>query len=73
MTAEWVRELLTRGRAGAHLFFTTADARATYDELTAKGVEITQEPAEQAYGIDFSLRDPFGNHIRVAQLPATNG
>jgi catechol 2,3-dioxygenase-like lactoylglutathione lyase family enzyme len=72
-TAERVRELLTSGRAGGHLFFTTADVRATYDELTAKGVEITQEPAEQAYGIDFGLRDPFGNHIRVAQLRATNG
>jgi catechol 2,3-dioxygenase-like lactoylglutathione lyase family enzyme len=23
---------------------------------------------KQSYGIDFGLRDPFGNHIRVAQL-----
>jgi len=68
-TAEEVRSLLTKGRTGGHLFFSTPDARKTYEELQAKGgVEFTQEPTEQPYGIDFGLRDPFGNHIRVAQL-----
>jgi len=68
-TADEVRSLLTKGRTGGHLFFTTLDARKTYDELKAKGgVEFTQEPTEQPYGIDFGLRDPFGNHIRVAQM-----
>ena len=60
--------LLTKGMSGGQLFFTTGDARTTYAELRARGVEVTQEPAEQPYGIDFGLRDPFGNHIRVAQL-----
>jgi hypothetical protein len=36
--------------------------------LLAKGVEFTQEPVEQPYGIDVGLRDPFGNHIRIVQL-----
>jgi len=67
-TADEVRALLTKGRAGGHLFFTTADCQASYEELRAKGVEFTQEPTEQPYGIDFGLRDPFGNHIRVAQM-----
>ena len=67
-TADEVRSLLTKGRAGGHLFFTTSDCRKTYEELNAKGVEFTQEPTEQPYGIDFGLRDPFGNHIRVAQM-----
>ncbi len=67
-TADEVRLLLTKGRTGGHLFFTTDDAHKAYDELRAKGVEFTQEPTEQPYGIDFGLRDPFGNHIRVAQL-----
>jgi catechol 2,3-dioxygenase-like lactoylglutathione lyase family enzyme len=67
-TADEVRALLTKGRTGGHLFFTTADAHTTYEELRAKGVEFTQEPTEQPYGIDFGLRDPFGNHIRVAQM-----
>lgn len=26
--------------------------------------------AEQPYGIDVGLRDPFGNHIRIVQLKA---
>lgn len=38
--------------------------------LLAKGVEFTQEPVEQPYGIDVGLRDPFGNHIRIVQLKA---
>lgn len=67
-TAAEVRALLTKGRTGGHLFFRTDDVQATYDDLKAKGVEFTQEPTEQPYGIDFGLRDPFGNHIRVAQM-----
>jgi catechol 2,3-dioxygenase-like lactoylglutathione lyase family enzyme len=67
-TAEQVRELLTKGAAGGHLFFGTDDARRTYQELVDRGVEMTDEPTERPYGIDFGLRDPFGNHIRVAQL-----
>jgi catechol 2,3-dioxygenase-like lactoylglutathione lyase family enzyme len=70
-TVDAVRDLLTKGRTGGNLFFTTSDCRATYDELAAKGVEFTQEPTEQPYGVDFGMRDPFGNHIRVAQLAPT--
>jgi catechol 2,3-dioxygenase-like lactoylglutathione lyase family enzyme len=66
-TAEQVRELITKGAIGGHLFFTTDDCRRSYDELVAKGVEFTQEPVEQPYGIDCGLRDPFGNHIRFSQ------
>jgi catechol 2,3-dioxygenase-like lactoylglutathione lyase family enzyme len=67
-TADQVREMLTKGAAGGHLFFTTDDARKTYQELADRGVEMTDEPSERPYGIDFGLRDPFGNHIRIAQL-----
>jgi len=67
-TAAQVRDLLSKGRTGGHLFFVTRDAHESYRELSAKGVEITQGPTEQPYGIDFGPRDPFGNHIRVAQL-----
>jgi catechol 2,3-dioxygenase-like lactoylglutathione lyase family enzyme len=66
-TAEVVRELVTKGASGGWIGFMTDDARATYEELLAKGVEVTQEPTEQSYGIDFGLRDPFGNAIRVLQ------
>jgi catechol 2,3-dioxygenase-like lactoylglutathione lyase family enzyme len=69
-TAERVRELLTKGAAGGWLMLTTEDARATYEQLKVKGVEFTSEPTEQPYGIDFGLRDPFGNHLRVGQMTA---
>ena len=66
-TADQVRELLSKGASGGHLFFTVDDARKTYDDLVAKGVEVTQEPTEQPYGIDFGIRDPFGNSLRFSQ------
>ena len=67
-TADQIRDLVTKGRSGGHLFFTSKDAHKAYDDLRKKGVEFSQELTEQAYGIDFGLRDPFGNHIRIAQM-----
>ena len=69
-TAEHVRELVTKGAGGGWIGFNTDDCRKTYEELLAQGIEFTQEPTEQPYGIDCGLRDPFGNAIRILQ-PAT--
>ena len=66
-TAEQVRELVTKGATGFAIGFRTDDARKTYEELKAKGVEFTDEPTERDYGVDCGLRDPFGNHIRIGQ------
>jgi catechol 2,3-dioxygenase-like lactoylglutathione lyase family enzyme len=66
-TAEQVRELITKGAGGGGLIFTTDDCRATYDDLRAKGVEFSEEPTEQSYGVDCALRDPFGNQMRITQ------
>ena len=66
--AAQVRELITKGASGFTVGFTTADCRKTYETLKARDVEVTQEPTEHFYGIDFGLRDPFGNHIRIVQL-----
>ena len=66
-TAETVRELVAKGATAGWIGFSTDDARATYEDLLAKGVEMTQEPTQQAYGIDFGLRDPFGNAVRILQ------
>ena len=71
-TAERLRELVTKGAAG-WIGFNTDDCRKTYGELMAQGVEFTQEPVEQAYGIDCALRDPFGNAIRIVQPTTMNG
>jgi predicted enzyme related to lactoylglutathione lyase len=69
-TGRQVRELVAKGASGFAIGFTTSDCRKTYESLRAKGVEFTQEPVEQPYGIDCGLRDPFGNHIRIVQLKA---
>ena len=66
-SAGQVRELITKGASGFTVGFTTPDCRKTYETLVARGVEITQEPVEQAYGVDIGIRDPFGNHIRIVQ------
>lgn len=65
-TAAQVRDLLTKGALGG-LFLTTDDCHGTYKRLKDAGVEFTEEPTEQPYGIDCALRDPFGNHIRISQ------
>ncbi|MGH3657219.1 MAG: VOC family protein [Micromonosporaceae bacterium] len=66
-SAAQVRDLLTKGALGLACVLTTDDCRRTYDELKAKGVEFSEEPTEQPYGVDCALRDPFGNHIRITQ------
>jgi catechol 2,3-dioxygenase-like lactoylglutathione lyase family enzyme len=69
-TAEVVREVVTKGSGGGWIGFDTDDCKATYEKLSAKGVEFTQEPIERDYGTDCGLRDPFGNAIRIVQQPA---
>jgi catechol 2,3-dioxygenase-like lactoylglutathione lyase family enzyme len=68
-TAETIREMVTKGASAGTLFFNTDDAYAAHAELKAKNVELAEEPTTQSYGIDFGFRDPFGNHIRIAQRP----
>jgi catechol 2,3-dioxygenase-like lactoylglutathione lyase family enzyme len=67
-TAAQVRELLTKGAVAGSLFLTTADAYGTFDTLKGRGVEVTDEPSPKPYGIDFGIRDPFGNAIRIGQM-----
>jgi catechol 2,3-dioxygenase-like lactoylglutathione lyase family enzyme len=63
---EQAREVLSHGVLPG-LIFRVDDAQATYDELKSRGVEMTQEPVEQFYGIDAAFRDPTGNSIRFTQ------
>jgi catechol 2,3-dioxygenase-like lactoylglutathione lyase family enzyme len=65
-TRAQIHALLAKGASGG-LFFTTDDVRGTYEELKGRGVEFTQEPTEQPYGLDAGLRDPSGNHFRMMQ------
>jgi predicted enzyme related to lactoylglutathione lyase len=66
-TAVQVREVLSKGFAGT-IFLGTDDCQASYEELSARGVEFIDKPFEQPYGIDASFRDPFGNHFRLTQV-----
>jgi predicted enzyme related to lactoylglutathione lyase len=66
-TAEQIRDLMAKGFAGT-VFLTTDDCQASYEELSARGVEFTEPPQEYPYGIDSGFRDPSGNAIRLTQL-----
>jgi len=65
-TRQKILDLLSRGASGG-LFFTTDDAQQSYEELKGRGVEFTQEPTEQPYGVDAGFRDPSGNQFRMVQ------
>ena len=67
-TRQQIQQLLAKGASGG-LFFATGDLQKTYEELKSQGVEITQEPTEQPYGLDAGFRDASGNHFRVMQPP----
>jgi catechol 2,3-dioxygenase-like lactoylglutathione lyase family enzyme len=66
-TADQVRTLMAKGFAGT-IFLTTDDVRAAYQELSARGVEFTDQPEERPYGIDSGFRDPSGNSFRLTQV-----
>jgi predicted enzyme related to lactoylglutathione lyase len=65
-TRKQIQELMAKGASGG-LFFATEDCQATYEELNGRGVEFTQPPTKQPYGIDAGFRDQSGNHFRMAQ------
>lgn len=67
-TAAAARDLLTRGAMGGSLFLSTDDAETTFQVLSGRGVDVTDDPTPRPYGIDFGIRDPFGNAIRIGQL-----
>ena len=66
-TADEVGKLMSKGFAGT-VFLTTDDCQASYEELAARGVELTETPEERPYGIDCGFRDPSGNSLRLTQV-----
>jgi catechol 2,3-dioxygenase-like lactoylglutathione lyase family enzyme len=62
-----ILEMMAKGTY-ASLMLATADLDGVFDRLQAKGVEIVQEPTEQAWGSrDCAVRDPAGNLIRIQE------
>ena len=67
-TAEQARALLSKGAAGGWVALSVDDAHAAFDRLRAAGVDFTDEISEKDYGVDFGVRDPFGNRIRIGTI-----
>jgi catechol 2,3-dioxygenase-like lactoylglutathione lyase family enzyme len=66
-TAAQLRELISKG-AMSGVVFVTDDVRGLYETLKKRGVtDFIQEPADNFYGTDMAVRDPFGNSIRILQ------
>jgi catechol 2,3-dioxygenase-like lactoylglutathione lyase family enzyme len=64
--AEQIRSLVAKGHMAIGVLG-TKDCRRTYEELSARGVEFTQEPNETFYGVDAAFRDNSGNLWRLTQ------
>jgi predicted enzyme related to lactoylglutathione lyase len=71
-TAEEVRTLMAKGFAGT-IFLNTDDCQASYEELSARGIEFVDRPEPRPYGIDSAFRDPSGNNVRLIQPPDVTG
>ena len=65
-SAKKIRSLIEDGAFGVGVF-ETADCRKTYEELVIKGVEFTQPPTEQFYGIEAMGKDNSGNWFSLTQ------
>ena len=64
--AAFVRDQLGKGAMGG-LGLQVDDCRATYEELSAKGVEFLQEPADRPYGVEAIIRDNSGNWLVLVE------
>ncbi|GAA5164853.1 glyoxalase [Ornithinimicrobium tianjinense] len=62
-----IAEMMAKGTfAGINL--AAADLDAAFERVQASGVDVVQEPMDQAWGArDFAVRDPAGNSVRVSQ------
>ena len=65
-TGAQIRALVAKGAIGGGVW-ETDDCKATYDELSARGVQFLQEPAERPYGIEAVFRDDSGNWFSLTQ------
>jgi len=64
--SEKIRSLIEDGAFGVGVF-ETDDCQKSYEELVAKGVEFTQPPTEQLYGVEAMGKDNSGNWFSLTQ------
>ena len=62
----WSRHSCTNFASTAD-FLTEESVKATYAELSARGVEFRGEPQERPYGIEAMFRDNSGNWYSLNQ------
>jgi catechol 2,3-dioxygenase-like lactoylglutathione lyase family enzyme len=65
-SAPVMRELVEKGTFGFGVF-ECDDLKATYEELTAKGVVFTKPPTEEFYGYEALFKDDSGNWFSLGQ------
>ena len=64
---EALEELIAKGALGPWVF-STDDLDALFEQASARGAEVIQEPTDQPWGPrDAAFRDPSGNLVRVQQ------
>jgi catechol 2,3-dioxygenase-like lactoylglutathione lyase family enzyme len=66
VTAQAVREIVAKG-AMPPLVLVVDDCRATYEQMRARGVELTQEPVARFGSVDAGFRDPSGNGWKLIE------
>jgi catechol 2,3-dioxygenase-like lactoylglutathione lyase family enzyme len=65
-SAEQLKTLVAKGALGAGAF-ETDDCRATYAELSGRGVNFLSEPTERFYGVEATFRDNSGNWFSMTE------
>lgn len=65
-SAAAMRDLVSKGTFGFGVF-ECDDLLATYEEMTAKGVEFTKPPKQEFYGFEALFKDDSGNWFSLGQ------
>src|SRR5262245_36616844 len=60
------QRMLDKGSLGA-VGLSTDDCHKAFEQLSAKGVEFIQEPADRPYGVEAILRDSSGNWLVLVE------
>jgi catechol 2,3-dioxygenase-like lactoylglutathione lyase family enzyme len=64
--AKQLRALVAKGAIGVGVM-RADDCRATFKELSARGVDFVQEPAARPYGVEALFRDNSGNWFSLTE------
>lgn len=65
-SAAAMRDLVSKGTFGFGVF-ECEDLLATYEEMTAKGVEFSKPPTQEFYGFEALFKDDSGNWFSLGQ------